>query len=136
MEWDKVLKKNAINDFFIDIGSNVGSYTLLSGIVKKCTTVSFEPIPSTFKKLETNVRLNSENKNITLYNNGIGDKNGYLYFTNNLNTTNKVVGEKTDNCISVKVDTLDSYNFNPSVIKIDVEGYEQFVLKGGGENIK
>ena len=40
-------------DFFIDIGSNVGSYTLLSGVVKKSTVVSFEPIPSTFDKLKT-----------------------------------------------------------------------------------
>lgn len=119
------------DDFFIDIGSNVGSYTLLSGIVKKCKTVSFEPIPATFKKLKTNVMLNTENDNITLYNKGLSDKKGELFFTNNLNTTNKVVIEKVDDCITVEVNTLDSYNFEPSVIKIDVEGYEQFVINGG-----
>ena len=47
-------------DTFVDIGANVGSYTILSGIIKKSTVHSFEPIPSTFKKLKRNISINSK----------------------------------------------------------------------------
>ena len=124
-------------DFFIDIGSNVGSYTLLSGVVKKSTVVSFEPIPSTYKKLKNNVLINTETTNITLINSGIGKEKGELFFTNNiLSTINQVSLTKSDDCLLVNVNTLDSYGFNPTVIKIDVEGYEKFVIEGGKNTLK
>ena len=124
-------------DFFIDIGSNVGSYTLLSGVVKKSTVVSFEPIPGTYDKLKNNVLINRETTNITLINSGIGKEKGELFFTNNiLSTINQVSLTKSDDCLLVNVNTLDSYGFNPTVIKIDVEGYEKFVIEGGENTLK
>lgn len=42
-----------------------------------------------------------------------------------------MLNESKTDTIKVNVETLDSYNINPSVIKIDVEGFEYFVLKGG-----
>jgi len=124
------------DDLFIDVGANVGSYTLLSGVVKKCNVISFEPIPNTFEKLKLNVNLNSSTKKIKLFNIGISDKKGQLYFSNNLNTTNKVVNIYNSNNIKIKVNTLDSFELNPTVIKIDVEGYEKFVLKGAKKTLK
>ena len=124
-------------DFFIDIGSNVGSYTLLSGVVKKCTVVSFEPIPSTFDKLKNNVLINKETTDITVLNSGIGKEKGELFFTNNmLSTINQVSLTKSEDCLLVNVNTLDSYGFTPTVIKIDVEGYEKFVIEGGENTLK
>jgi len=124
-------------DFFIDIGSNVGSYTLLSGVVKKCTVVSFEPIPSTFDKLKNNVLINKETTDITVLNSGIGKEKGELFITNNvLSTINQVSLTKSEDCLLVNVNTLDSYGFTPTVIKIDVEGYEKFVIEGGENTLK
>ena len=48
----KILKKNKINYFF-DIGSNSGIYTLvIAKLFKKIKVFSFEPIKSTFLKLK------------------------------------------------------------------------------------
>lgn len=122
------------NDKFFDIGANVGSYTLLASGVKRCKTVCFEPIQSTFQRLIDNVNLNRINHLVDLKNNGVGNKNEVLSFSNNLNTTNKVIlDSNNDNLTEVNVITLDD-NFLPNektIVKIDVEGYEFFILKGG-----
>lgn len=122
------------NDNFFDIGANVGSYTLLASGVKRCRTVCFEPIPSTFQRLIDNVNLNRINHLVDLRNNGVGNKNEVLSFSNNLNTTNKVtLDSNSDDSTEVNVITLDD-NFIPNektIVKIDVEGYEFFILKGG-----
>ena len=120
-------------DTFADIGANVGSYTILSGIIKECSVHSFEPIPSTFKKLKRNIAINSKENNISLYNVGLGEKQGELFFTNNSTSTinHAVLNESKAGLIKINVETLDSYRINPTVLKIDVEGFEHFVLKGG-----
>jgi hypothetical protein len=45
-----VLHVLAADEVFVDIGANVGSYTLLACAVKKAKGYCFEPIPSTYKK--------------------------------------------------------------------------------------
>ena len=124
-------------DVFVDIGSNVGSYTILSGIIKQCVVHSFEPIPATFKKLKRNIDLNSNHKNINLYNVGLGEVKEQLYFTNSLTSTiNHVVPEKSElDKIRIEVDTLDSYKINSTVVKIDVEGFEKSVLNGAIQSL-
>jgi len=124
-------------DTFVDIGANVGSYTILSGIIKKSTVHSFEPIPSTFKKLKRNISINSKDNKISLYNVGLGEEKGELFFTNNSTSTinHAVLNESKIDSIKINVETLDSYKINPTVIKIDVEGFEYFVLKGGYKSL-
>ena len=124
-------------DTFVDIGANVGSYTILSGIIKKCNVHSFEPIPSTFKKLKRNIDINSKDNNINLYNVALGEEKGELFFTNNTTSTinHVVLNESKTDLIKINVETLDSYKINPTVIKIDVEGFESFVIKGGNKSL-
>jgi hypothetical protein len=43
------------DDLFIDIGANVGSYTILACAAKQARGYCFEPIPSTFEKLMENI---------------------------------------------------------------------------------
>ena len=121
-------------DNFYDIGANVGSYTLLASGVKRCKSFCFEPIRSTFERLIDNVNLNKIQHLVDARNIGIGDRNEILSFTNDLNTTNRVCKESDiDNTENVDVIRLDD-NFKPSlpsIVKIDVEGFEGFVLKGG-----
>ena len=121
-------------DNFYDIGANVGSYSLLASGVKRCKSFCFEPIQSTFERLIDNVNLNKIQHLVDARNIGIGDRNEILSFTNDLNTTNRVCkGSDIDNIENVDVIRLDD-NFKPSIpsiVKIDVEGFEDFVLKGG-----
>ena len=78
------------NDLFIDIGANVGHYSLLAAGVCKANVIAFEPIPSTFFKLEENVKLNALSKNVTCHNIGIGEENSILNFTKSKDVMNSV----------------------------------------------
>lgn len=118
-------------DTFLDIGANVGAYTILASGEKKCRSIAFEPIPQTFYYLKRNIELNKIQDRVELFNVGLSNKNGVLYFTNNKDSMNHVVNTKIENSIKVKVNTLDSLIKEPiNFIKLDVEGYEKFVLDG------
>ena len=45
-------------DLFIDVGANIGSYTILSSGHVGANTISVEPVPSTFKNLMNNIAIN------------------------------------------------------------------------------
>ncbi|MBA0884737.1 FkbM family methyltransferase [Flavobacterium undicola] len=119
-------------DLFVDIGANVGHYTLLAAGICNAEVVAFEPILSTFIKLERNINLNNLSQKIILFNIGIGDENSILNFTKTKDVMNSVaLGSETD-VVSVEVKKLDDVLIKktPTFFKIDVEGYEYFVLKG------
>jgi FkbM family methyltransferase len=124
-------------DLFLDIGANVGSYTILAGGVVKASVICVEPVPSTFQHLQTNIRLN-ELKEIETHCCGLSSVAGELLFTSHLDTMNRVAlpGE-TLPTVSVPVTTLDALLQGriPTIIKIDVEGHELAVLKGGTETL-
>ncbi len=121
-------------DLFIDVGANVGSYTILACAVRGAKGICFEPVPSTYQRLMDNIRLNNLDERVVAYNFGLSDKEGEILFTSDFNTTNHVVasGELTKNTIKLKVLPLDTLleNKSPSLIKIDVEGFETLVLNG------
>lgn len=121
-------------DEFFDIGANVGSYTILASGVSKAKTIAFEPVPSTFEKLVSHIRINNIEELVQANNKGVSDISGQLKFTNDLNCMNRVNTDLNNiNTTEVDVIALDSH-YNPKVptlIKIDVEGYESFVLNGG-----
>jgi FkbM family methyltransferase len=121
-------------DFFMDIGANVGVYSLLASGHNKCNSISIEPIPQTFQHLKNNIEINELNSMVNCINIGLSKQQEELYFTNDGDTVNHVVDKKGSNTTTVKVDTLD--NIFPqevssdSLLKIDVEGFEYNVLKG------
>lgn len=126
-------------DTFFDIGANVGSYTLLASGVIKSKSVAFEPIPSTYNILKKNIALNGLNKLVILENKGVGSKNEKLNFTALEDTTNHIILDSLieQNTISVPITTLDNYTSQkPSLIKIDVEGFETEVLNGAEQILR
>ena len=68
-------------DFFVDVGANVGSYTVLAGSHVEARTFSFEPVPSTFFKLINNISINHLNERVTPFNLALGSKKGSLNLT-------------------------------------------------------
>lgn len=121
-------------DFFVDVGANVGSYTLLACAAIGARGCAFEPVPDTYKRLVDNVRLNNIEDNVICINKGVGSKIGTLSFTCDADTMNHAMApdESSDNSTQVDVVTLDSTLSNdvPVLIKIDVEGFESNVLDG------
>lgn len=120
-------------DLFIDIGANIGSYTILASGEVKATTISIEPIPSTFQLLENNISINRMSQRVIALNVGVGRQAGTLRFTANKDTVNSVAVESDKDTLEVPVRTLDSIakDHAPVLLKIDVEGFETEVCNGG-----
>jgi FkbM family methyltransferase len=121
-------------DLFVDVGANLGSYTVLACAAKGARGYCFEPIPSTFARLADNLRLNNLCNRVEARNLGLSDKQGQLFFTASEDTTNHVAAAADNAANTVRVDVLPldvALNGEcPSVIKIDVEGFEYSVLAG------
>jgi FkbM family methyltransferase len=120
-------------DLFADVGANVGSYTLLAGGAAKADVIAFEPSPKTFEHLERNIALNGI-AGARAVKAAVGSETGSILFTTGLDTQNHVLkgGEQAD-AESVPVTTLDIAlaNRNPILIKVDTEGFEEEVIRGG-----
>jgi FkbM family methyltransferase len=121
-------------DLFADVGANVGSYTVLASGVTGCRTVAFEPDPTTAAALERNIILNKISEQVELRISAVGDRDGEARFSVGLDTQNHVVTDANGIGRFVPMQTLDRVLFAsgriPSLIKIDVEGYEGEVLRG------
>jgi FkbM family methyltransferase len=126
-------------DLFVDIGANIGSYTVLSGSCEGVNVVAFEPVSSTFSWLQKNIQVNKLDKKVRAMNIGLADQAGTIYFSSNLDTLNHVVSKHEKNSESIEVDvlTLDEVmkKKSPTVIKIDTEGYESQILNGAKKTI-
>lgn len=118
-------------DLFIDIGANVGGWSLLASGTG-ASILAVEPIPLSYKALKENIALN-ENARIECYQLGVSDNTGSLQFSIDKDVENQVVNENYSGLkLKIHVDTLDNIlgSREPSLIKIDVEGHELQVLKG------
>lgn len=135
-----------LNSCVLNIGSNIGFYTLMcSALAKNGQIFSFEPSSKNFFNLKSNVSLNSFS-NITLFNFGLGENEGEVSLYKDANHPNldshyTVVNDYFDNSIleKIQIKRLDSFLSElPSIdfIIIDVEGYELEVLKGASEFLK
>lgn len=133
---------NAVKDFNValDVGA---SYGLLSYVFSKRFQVvhAFEPIPKVYECLLKN--LETQNlTNVKAYNLALGSENKELYIKSEPDITlgAHLTGEiKEDGYTYSKINvvTLDSLGIkNVSLLKIDVEGFELLVLKGGIETIR
>ena len=119
-------------DHFVDVGANVGSYTILASKVRKAFTTSFEPVPSTFNWLKKNTEVNDLEELVELNNQGCSNESKVLKFSKEKDTTNHVLTDADeDEYIEVKTVSLDiALKHSPTLMKIDTEGFETEVLKG------
>jgi FkbM family methyltransferase len=126
------------DDLFVDIGANVGCFTLLASGVKKAFTIAVEPLPKTFEYLRNNLIINGLTEKVEALNIGLSNKNGILNFTQNVSQNNHVAVENDTDTIKIEVKTLDEIlkDRHPILLKIDVEGFEKAIIDGASATLK
>lgn len=123
---------------FIDIGSNYGLHAITaSSFCKK--VYSFEPQSLMFDLQKKSIEL-SDIKNINLYNLGLGNEPKTMnmapidYLREGINIGDLSLGEGGE---IVEVEKLDNLKIPEkiSIIKIDVQGFEKFVIEGSEDKL-
>jgi len=139
-------------DHVIDVGANVGVYTIhLAGLVGKTGSVySFEPMPLTFDILKYNVKK-LRLSNVHIFNVALSDtertammeippasSGGFNLYRSRIAAIPQ--RESRSRFFSVTLRTLDGQMVRQgarvSLLKIDVEGHELQVINGGKELIR
>jgi FkbM family methyltransferase len=126
------------DDLFVDVGANIGSYTVLASAHVGARSISFEPAPVAFAHLRNNVAINSIHSQVKCHNMALGSKNGVVEFTSKLDTVNHVaVHHDKAEKIQIELTYLDDVlqGEMPQLIKIDVEGFESEVIKGATKTL-
>ena len=142
-------------DIVIDIGANVGMYSLMSAVSRGTRVYAFEPEASNYNLLCQNIRLNNMGDRITAYCAGNLDYDGFsvLNIAENRDVgpggSCHTVDEERNFDLSkmnvafkqginiIKLDTFcKQMNIVPDHIKMDVDGLEHRVIDGAVDSIQ
>jgi len=134
----RFIKEVSADDTIFDVGANVGYYTVLGA--KKAiegTVFAFEPEANNFSLLEKNAVLNSLD-NTTIVRFAVGSSDGEVGLRTKPGHAGKAHITLSESLNKVKLTTLDTFCTHNSiekinVMKLDVEGSEIDVLRGGKE---
>jgi FkbM family methyltransferase len=126
----------------IDVGANVGAYTLHCARKVGSTgkVISFEPGDDAFAALENNVYLNKLEKVIDLHNVACGAADGESYFSGNPDAwfTQRLSNEPTGRKVPVRsIDSVmaQGHLSRLDLLKVDAEGFEHEVFQGAEKSL-
>ncbi|RKX70366.1 hypothetical protein DRP43_03415 [candidate division TA06 bacterium] len=140
--------KDEKDKIFLDIGANIGRYTVLNAL-RGYKVYAFEPANPIFKQLKRNIELNNLN-NVILIPIGLSDREDKFEFEyfEGFEGSSRIPMQKDKyskyaKLLKIKTKKLDDivkeYNIDINkirLIKIDVEGHEYNVIKGGINTFK
>jgi FkbM family methyltransferase len=148
-----IFNKEQIN--FLDIGSNTGAFIFLPLLNPTIKCYAFEPNPIAFSALVENVELNNLKDNVECFNMGMWNESSELELKVPLDTTdsglatmgndssrfiydNKTGDFSTHTVYCTTIDEFFKQHKLESIdaIKIDTEGAELNILKGGEKTLK
>jgi FkbM family methyltransferase len=128
LAWREVLRRG---DLFVDVGANVGSYSIWAG-EQGAEVIALEPAEDTFALLVENVALNGYP--IQAIQAAAGAVCGVASFTSGLDCVNRLDprGSVGSPLVLTDMVTVDSVIGERTVagMKVDVEGFEIEVLRG------
>lgn len=123
-------------DSFIDIGANIGVYTLLAASkIRSGSIYSFEALPKNYQRLQENLKLNQFNQ-VKTYELAISDYQGTVALNLAEGDSMPFISQTaTKNTITVPTNTLDNLLQNQSfanltLAKMDIDGAEILAFKG------
>jgi FkbM family methyltransferase len=117
-------------DTFVDVGANIGIHSLLAAklVCPEGKVYAVEPHPRTFRFLQGNICLNRFT-NVHAIQAVVGQQEGTAHLTS---TRSDDMNHVSKSGLQVEQHPLDSIipDVPIRLLKIDVEGFELFVLKG------
>jgi len=132
-------------DVILDIGANIGYYVLIESqlVGANGKVYAVEPVRGNVEVLKKNVRLNNL-KNVSTFQLAFGecDEESTIYVSNlaNLCSMNKnFTGGKIMGTQSISKETVDTFLKNrpqPSLVRMDVEGYEYEIIRGMPQTLR
>lgn len=127
-------------DLFLDIGANFGLYSNIIALNTKIESIhAFEVDPRNYARLVGNIYMNSLLEKVISHSYALGDEEGEIQFhlATSISTGRSSVHNREttpyEKVIKAQQRPLDSiiHDVNKKIlIKMDVEGYEPFVIKG------
>jgi FkbM family methyltransferase len=121
--WRRVLRDGGL---FVDVGANVGSYTILAAELG-AEVIAVEPAVDTFGLLSENIALNGYR--VQAVQAAAGRQCGTARFTSGLDAVNRLAADGPAVTELVTVDSLVG-DRQVTGMKVDVEGFEIDVLHG------
>ena len=123
-------------DSFVDVGANVGSYSLLAAGTTDVTILAFEPSSLAYGRLLENVELNGLESRLSASQVAIGAESGEAMISTGQDAVNHVLSP--DEAVAHEVIPMRSLDEvmatgdirTVNLVKVDVEGMEEQVLRG------
>ncbi len=133
-------------DVFLDIGANIGWFTMLASTIvgERGHIHAFEPRKPTADYLRRSVEANALSSLVTVHEVGLADKDGEWHLAWAQGTTNPgsscLVADPTGaanlNAITINLRKLDDLELSKvDFVKIDIEGAEMLAVSGGRRTI-
>jgi FkbM family methyltransferase len=128
------------NGIALDIGANIGNHAVFFS-TRFRSVHAYEPNPRTHNLLKFNIDGLS---NVTSYQRGLGDVRGSFELQQDVTSPGlasiKYNADSQAQSVSIQVETLDDLSLPDRealcFIKIDVEGFEENVVKGGAKTLR
>ncbi len=122
-------------DTFLDIGANMGTYTMFVARQGRCSTmIAFEPDYRSYDKLRTHLMLNGFSERVDTRMAAVSNRGGTLSFKpgpdthDALSMIDEISG--TRSIVAIRLDDEIKLTGKVVAIKIDVEGHELTALEG------
>jgi FkbM family methyltransferase len=117
----------------IDVGSNVGYFTVLLAAVMGCQVMAMEPQKSLRSLLYKTCCMNGIGAKVILRSEAAGATIGQVWLVQDCSTANaKIVAlpQEHENATLVEITPIDLFSIPVDFVKIDAEGYEPEVIAG------
>ena len=144
IEWLNELKPN---DVLLDVGANIGIYSIWAGVQRKCKVIALEPESMNYAILNRNILQNNLHQNVVAYCVGLSNTNDFCELNMQdlrVGGSNHAAGEALNykleemqvnfkqGCVVFRLDDLIEQKKLPvpTHIKIDVDGFEHKIIEG------
>lgn len=143
--WNILAECAVSGEVLWDIGANIGSISVLAQQDSKFAQIhAFEPQSRVISRLKANININS-NSNVTIHEYAIGNRVGNMkiYLSNIENSGTTSFERRAEDHLDIVTNSVDCLTIDeviarklaplPTMMKIDVEGWELHVIKGGAK---